>query len=303
MLIMLISTLEDEFTIGQLAEAVQKVSGLRCTPAMIYNYEKHRLLQPPRRTSGGVRKYRREDIARVVQIKQAQLAGLTLEEIKENLENGQLPLENVPDLDIPNDRKTAILTAAAVVFPRKGFLETTLNDIAREAGVAVSTVYQYFENKEDLFLALTKSFSFIQSLEGIKAALSIGESGDLASIRQAMIQMANSFLYAPVANVEIIRLFITEVKRFPRVGKVYRERLVAPGQELLAQFFQGCIEHGVFRGVDPHLAASAFFGMFLDDVINEYLFLDRDMKHMPTPEGVAMKVDIFINGMITSPQK
>jgi TetR/AcrR family transcriptional regulator, mexJK operon transcriptional repressor len=291
-------TSTNEFTIGQLADAVTKISGLRCTPAMIYNYEKQGLLPPPRRSPGGMRKFSREDVARVVQIKRAQAEGFSLDEIKNGLETEFLPKNDLLPVEIPNDRKTAILNAAAVIFPQKGYLETTLNDIAREAGVAVTTVYQHFGSKEQLFLALTDSFSFVQSLENIETALKLGEGGTLQDLRQAMIGVANAFLYAPVANVEIIRLFITEVKRFPEIGKVYREHLVPQSQGPLAEFFNKQITRGVFRPVDVRLAADAFLGMFLTTVINEYMFLDRDLQQMPTPEGVAAMVDIFLRGML-----
>jgi AcrR family transcriptional regulator len=294
-------TTKDEFTIGQLTEAVTNISGLRCTPAMIYNYEKQGLLPLPRRSPGGVRRFRREDVAHVVQIKRAQMEGLSLDEIKHSLENELWLKNDLPPIEIPNGRKTAILNAAAAIFPQKGYLETTLNDIAREAGVAISTVYQHFGSKEELFLDLTDSFSFVQSLENIETALKLGEGGTLQDLRHAMIGAANAFLYAPVANVEIVRLFITEVKRFPEIGKVYRERLVAPSQGLFAEFLGKQIARGIFRSVDPHLAAGAFFGMFLNDVVNEYMFLDRDLQHMPTPEGVATMVEIFLRGMLISP--
>jgi AcrR family transcriptional regulator len=292
---------DGELSVGQLAEAVMRITGLRCTPAMIYNYEKQGLLPPPRRSSGGVRKFRHEDLALVIRIKQAQVEGLSLEEIKRGLEDGLLQSEELPAIEIPNDKKSAILNAASVVFLEKGYVGTTLNEIAREAGVSVSTVYQYFGSKENLFLALTDSLSFVQSLENIEAALKVGESGDINDLRQAMIGVANAFLYAPRTNVEVIRLFIIEVKRFPIIGNIYRERLVSPGQGRFAEFLRQQIERGLFRPVDVHLAAGAFFGMFLNDVINEYLFLDRDLQHMPTPEGVASMVEIFLCGMLLNP--
>jgi AcrR family transcriptional regulator len=178
---------------------------------------------------------------------------------------------------------------------------TTLNEIAREAGVSVSTVYQYFSSKENLFMALTDSLSFVHSLENIEAALKLGENGGVDDLRQAMIGVANAFLYAPRTNVEVIRLFIIEVKRFPVIGNIYRERLVSPGQNRFAEFLRLQMERGIFRSVDVRLAAGAFFGMFLNDVVNEYLFLDRDLQQMPTQEGVATKVEIFLRGLLVNP--
>lgn len=47
-----------------------------------------------------------------------------------------------------------ILKSAIVVFGRKGFSQSTILDIAQEAGVAAGTVYQYFSDKADLFAYL-----------------------------------------------------------------------------------------------------------------------------------------------------
>ena len=41
-------------------------------------------------------------------------------------------------------KREAILAAARTLFAQKGYEETTIADIAREAGIAVGTVYLYF---------------------------------------------------------------------------------------------------------------------------------------------------------------
>ncbi len=48
----------------------------------------------------------------------------------------------------------AILRAARILFAKKGYEDTTIADIAREAGVAVGTVYLYFRNKRDIYTAV-----------------------------------------------------------------------------------------------------------------------------------------------------
>lgn len=49
-----------------------------------------------------------------------------------------------------------ILDAARAVFARKGFYETRLEDIAEAAGFSKASLYNYFENKEVIFLNLVK---------------------------------------------------------------------------------------------------------------------------------------------------
>lgn len=50
--------------------------------------------------------------------------------------------------------KTDLLRAASRLFLRKGFVATTVEDIAREAGVTTGAVYSNFATKEDMFVAL-----------------------------------------------------------------------------------------------------------------------------------------------------
>lgn len=50
--------------------------------------------------------------------------------------------------------RTRVLEAAAKVFARDGFHETSVEVIAEEAGFSRGAVYSNFESKEDLFLAL-----------------------------------------------------------------------------------------------------------------------------------------------------
>src|SRR5215471_15804519 len=50
-------------------------------------------------------------------------------------------------------RPEEISAAALQVFARRGLHQTTLDDVAKEAGVSKGTIYLYFKNKEDLFIA------------------------------------------------------------------------------------------------------------------------------------------------------
>lgn len=49
-----------------------------------------------------------------------------------------------------------ILASAITVFGNRGFTATTMLDIAKEAGVASGTVYQYFADKADVFRVLVR---------------------------------------------------------------------------------------------------------------------------------------------------
>jgi TetR/AcrR family fatty acid metabolism transcriptional regulator len=53
-------------------------------------------------------------------------------------------------------RGQQILDAAAQLFAQHRYHEVRMDDIAAHAGVAKGTVYRYYHDKEDLYLALTR---------------------------------------------------------------------------------------------------------------------------------------------------
>jgi AcrR family transcriptional regulator len=56
-------------------------------------------------------------------------------------------------------RQQDLLRAAAAVFGRLGYHETTTNAIAKEAGVSPATLYQFFPNKEAIASALASVYA------------------------------------------------------------------------------------------------------------------------------------------------
>ena len=57
-------------------------------------------------------------------------------------------------LDTVSDKRSAVLKAAFDVFITYGFRKTSMDDIARAAGVSRPALYQQFRNKSDIFRAL-----------------------------------------------------------------------------------------------------------------------------------------------------
>jgi AcrR family transcriptional regulator len=51
------------------------------------------------------------------------------------------------------ERRQQILDAAIACFARKGFHQTTMEDIGQEAGLSPGVAYRYFANKDDIIIA------------------------------------------------------------------------------------------------------------------------------------------------------
>jgi AcrR family transcriptional regulator len=57
-----------------------------------------------------------------------------------------------------DDKRQRILEAARKRFRYYGFRKTTMQEVARDAGVAVGTLYLYFNDKDDLLVAGTEEY-------------------------------------------------------------------------------------------------------------------------------------------------
>ncbi|WP_235739107.1 TetR/AcrR family transcriptional regulator [Nocardioides alcanivorans] len=72
-------------------------------------------------------------------------------------ESQQARRDQGPVTDRGAQRRAALLVAAREVFERKGFVDTKVSDIAKEAHVSHGTFYTYFDTKEAIFKEVSKS--------------------------------------------------------------------------------------------------------------------------------------------------
>lgn len=91
-----------------------------------------------------------------------------------------------------DDKRATILGAALKLFGQYGFRRTSIDDIAREAGIAKGTVYLYVETKEALFRALSQSL-VDQMLESARQAAAA--DGTLAERLFAVLDAKFGFFY------------------------------------------------------------------------------------------------------------
>lgn len=63
-----------------------------------------------------------------------------------------------PKVDVTAERKQQIYQAAMVCFNRKGYYQTTMDDIVSESGLSKGALYWYFDSKKQLFIAMLQDF-------------------------------------------------------------------------------------------------------------------------------------------------
>ncbi|NBT58258.1 TetR/AcrR family transcriptional regulator [bacterium] len=96
-------------------------------------------------------------------------------------------------------RANDILEAARQLFERKGFLNTPLQDVAKEAEISVGLIYRYFQSKEDIFasLALKGAEQYDKQLEVLLKKAK--NAKNRTQVLDILVEIAESFFsfYGP----------------------------------------------------------------------------------------------------------
>lgn len=100
------------------------------------------------------------------------------------------------------------------LFLEKGFEQTTLDEIAAEAGIARRTFFHYFNSKEEVLLAYMDGGGFAKALRAALLAQSTDQS-PLSSVKGGLLQMLD------VQETQVA----TEVDRLLHSTEALRARL------------------------------------------------------------------------------
>src|SRR6266480_1708914 len=103
-------------------------------------------------------------------------------------------------------RRNQILDAATKVFAKKGFHLATIKDIAREAGIADGTIYNYFENKTALMLGILDRMNESDRRD---ADFSEFTAGDFRSFMKAYLRHRLMVLKAD--TFEVFKVVVSEI--------------------------------------------------------------------------------------------
>lgn len=152
-------------------------------------------------------------------------------------------------------KKLAVLKAALRLFLEQGFGATSMDAIAREAGVSKATLYAHVKSKEELFAAITATCA-----EQLLAAQTAFEHE--ADIRTALLRFARdhvALLLSP-EGAAMYRIVIAEAPRFPELGRTFYESGPAIRLKALADYLQRADAAGTLKVDDAPLAAREFVG-------------------------------------------
>jgi TetR/AcrR family transcriptional repressor of mexJK operon len=167
--------------------------------------------------------------------------------------------------------RALIMAAASRVFLERGYPGTSVDDIAAEAGVSKRTVYNVFDDKEQLFRAIIGDAIATAERFSSELVATTSESADAATVLTALArELAASVFSGRV--VPLRRLLIGEAGRFPEFAIEYYDR--APGRVMtsLAEALRVFDERGQLRVDDPESAAEHFAFLAIGASLDRALF-------------------------------
>lgn len=185
-------------------------------------------------------------------------------------------------------RRQQILQAAIEIFGRSNFDDTSISEIARRAGVAEGTIYQYFKNKQDLFFSIprekTKTFS---------AQLDLYLKG-VTDAREKIRKFAWYYLHFFRTNPDYARSLMLEM----RVSKAFARSGSYKGVQRFTNQALAILKEGQEQGVirqdlDLYLSRHLLLGT-LEHVVTRWLLKGEKEDIMLCHEQLS---DLILNGV------
>jgi TetR/AcrR family fatty acid metabolism transcriptional regulator len=186
------------------------------------------------------------------------------------------------------DKRVRILEGALKVFARKGFYNTRVAEVAKEAKVADGTIYNYFKNKDDLLISL-----FEDRMDWMLGRLGEALEGDVVTQIKRYIQL---HLSLAVVDPDLAEFITVELRQSDKFLREYKNPKFAEFLRVLANLIeQGQKEGLVRKGVEPRLVSRAIFGA-LDELLLMFTW-SRDAKQEDINAAASQVADLFLTGI------
>jgi AcrR family transcriptional regulator len=192
-------------------------------------------------------------------------------------------------------RVQELVEVAARLFMSKGYSKVSLEMIAREARVAVRTIYVKFGGKAGLFKAIL--------LRGREHYFSSME--DLASsqrpMREVLVDFGHRFnkLLTSQAVVNLHRMVIAEAHSSPELARAFFDGGPRQTREMLTRYFERPdVKTQLREDLHTHQLAVHLINCLTGDPLKRYLFDVAEVNTELDRPSIDIAVDLFLRGVL-----
>lgn len=190
------------------------------------------------------------------------------------------------------ERRRLIVEAAVTLFSQKGFRGTTTKEIAEAARCSEATLFKYFATKEELYSAILEAKAIIEETLA-KAASAAARKDDAGVFRAVGLEILTQTEHDP----SLMRLLLYSALEGHELSELFFRFRVRRLHEFLRAYIQGRMDDGVFRPMDPLVAARAFVGMVIHYLLIHEIFGVKRPSHASPERIVETFVMLFLNGI------
>ena len=191
-------------------------------------------------------------------------------------------------------RNQELIVAAGRLFLKNGYTRTSLESIAREARVAVRTIYVKFGGKAGLLKAVLAS-----RRERLFAERNMDT--DTRPLRTILDEFARDF-YALLVEPDAIalqRVVIAESGSNPELAEAFYEGGPRMTREMLLRFFaRPDIAAQLRTDVPPALILTHLIGCINGDPIGRFLFPDAEPSGEEARQQLAARMELFYSSAL-----
>lgn len=184
-----------------------------------------------------------------------------------------------------------ILRAAEKVFAEKGFTKAKISDIAKIAGISEASVYEYFENKEDVFLSIPQR-RFQENLDELSEAFHI--KNPVSKLKR----FTNHYFSLMLIEEDFLKVFLLQLQLNTRF---YSSKAFESFQQyfrVVEEIIEEGKEKGYFRpDVNPRVFRNMFFGAFSHLALRWIMFNDGS-KHLNKIQEINHTTNLFCSAVM-----
>lgn len=179
-----------------------------------------------------------------------------------------------------------ILRKALPEFLNHGYAGTSMDRIAKVAGVSKQTLYNHFADKEALFTALIKQIA-AQKFRLVWAKSLAGEPQPvLTDLAWRILEQVNE-----PEHLSFMRLLIAESEKKPELSQLFLQNVALPAIAILTDYFQ---EHPELKISDPEVTARIFVGTLIHHLLNQEMLHGREIMPMSPERLIKNLVGLIV---------
>ncbi len=194
-------------------------------------------------------------------------------------------------------RREKILDAALRVFSSTPFAETTMDQVAAEAGVSKGCLYLYFRTKEELLHDLIRRYALLPELPEL-----------IESIRETPPALGVPTLVAEIwrrfrERKELAQVLVREIHSNPQRARLFTEQVGLRAYRLVAGYLGLWMDRGRLKRADPMATAQCLIGMLWFFLLSQELMGAKEL-HPLSDEAIAATVSrMFLEGASAEPPR